>query len=88
MILKGGRLICPVSNTNAFLDIRIQHGVIVETAPTLLPEVDESVHDCKGLMLLPGFVDFLGFCGLPNASHREDLSSFSSAAVAGGYTSA
>lgn len=88
MILKGGRLICPSTQTDALLDVRIRNGMIVDIAPALQPVPEERIYDCQGLCLLPGFVDLLGFCGLPNALHREDLNSFSAAAAAGGYTQA
>lgn len=46
-----------------------------------------EVHDCTGLVIVPGLVDMRVFIGEPGGEHRETIASASAAAAAGGVTS-
>jgi dihydroorotase len=56
-----------------------------EVKPSALP-AGAHVHDCSGLLLIPGLIDLSAFVGEPGAEHRETLRTASEAAAAGGVT--
>ena len=54
--------------------------------PDLPPERADSVVDCGGLCLAPGFVDMRARLGEPGAAHKETIETACAAAAAGGIT--
>lgn len=89
MIIKGGRVIDPLSKTDEILDIRIEKGTIVE----IEKDIDErkfpgeEIIDARGKVLVPGLVDVHVHFRDPGQTYKEDLESGSQAAIAGGFTS-
>lgn len=89
MIIKGGRLIDPLSKTDEILDIRIEKGTIIE----IEKDIDErkfpgeEIIDARGKVLVPGLVDVHVHFRDPGQTYKEDLESGSQAAIAGGFTS-
>lgn len=89
MIIKGGRVIDPLSKTDEILDIRIEKGTIIE----IEKDIDErnfpgeEIIDARGKVLVPGLVDVHVHFRDPGQTYKEDLESGSHAAIAGGFTS-
>ena len=88
MIIKGGRIIDPLSKTDEVLDIRIEKGIIAEIEKNIdekkFPE--EEVIDASGKVLVPGFIDVHVHFRDPGQTYKEDLKTGSQAAIAGGFT--
>lgn len=57
LVLTGGRVLDPASNTDARLDIGISDGVIAAIEPDLAGEDAYEVIDCRDQLLTPGLVD-------------------------------
>jgi dihydroorotase len=85
MVLRGGRVLDPQSATDVIGDVRIRDGRIVEVADALDAETDTLV-DCAGLWVMPGFVDLHTHLREPGFEDAEDIASGSAAAAAGGFT--
>jgi len=86
LLLRNGRIIDPLSGTDAKLDLLIENGRIVALKERLesrkAPEFDAS-----GLIVAPGFIDLHVHIREPGQEHKEDISSASRAAAKGGFTS-
>ena len=84
LVLKGGIVV----NHDGIgpRDIGILGGLILEMGELDGNRADEVV-DCRGLHLLPGFIDSQVHFREPGLEHKEDLESGSRAAVMGGVTS-
>ena len=67
------------------VDVCVQDGLIHSIGRNL-PENGEVI-DADGLVLMPGIIDPQVHFREPGATHKEDLSSGSRAAVRGGVTS-
>ena len=89
MIIKGGRIIDPLSKTDEILDIRIEKGIVSEIEKnideTKFP--GEEIIDARGKVLVPGLIDVHVHFRDPGQTYKEDLESGSQAAIAGGFTS-
>ena len=88
MLIKGGRLINPATDTDRICDIAIDNGKISEIAAegALSPEAFESVIDAAGQIVAPGFVDVHVHFRDPGLTYKEDIVTGAAAAAAGGYT--
>ena len=56
LILRGGRVIDPATNTDAILDVAVHANKILNIGENLKYENAESV-DCQGLLVVPGLID-------------------------------
>lgn len=62
LVLRGGRVIDPATETDRLLDVVIDGGVITalsatgSTDPAVVPDDAEEV-DCRGLLVTPGLID-------------------------------
>jgi len=80
ILLKNGTL---VSSEGSFeKDLLIENGKIVKSGNV----GGARVIDCKGKMILPGLIDVHVHFREPGANYKEDWTTGSSAAVAGGVT--
>jgi dihydroorotase len=94
VLLRGGRVLDPVSGTDATLDVLVRDGVIVEVAADIdpsqpdtgAPDGDLEVVDCTGRWVTPGFVDLHTHLREPGGEDAEDIATGSAAGAAGGYT--
>lgn len=95
ILIKNGRVINPteaggkVNSTlasNQSLDVRIKDGKIIALESDLKPEAHETVVDAQGCWVMPGFVDMHTHLRDLGQADREDISSGTKAAAAGGYT--
>lgn len=88
MIIKGGRVIDPLSKRDEVLDIKIEDGKIVEIAKDIEASSDkEEIIDARGKVVVPGLIDVHVHFRDPGQTHKEDLVTGSQAAIAGGFTS-
>ncbi len=86
-LLKNGRILDPAQRLDMRGDLRMREGRIAEIAPTLTPEVGETVVDCTDCWIAPGLVDIHVHLREPGQSYKETLQTGGAAAVAGGFTS-
>ena len=85
VVLRGGRVVCPATDTDAVMDVVIRDG-LVHTLGIAEPDANAQVIDCSGCVVAPGFTDLGAELGDPGKTWREDLSTGSEAGAAGGYT--
>ena len=57
LLLRGGRVICPVSGIDGIRDIAIRDGRIAAIAATILPSSASETIDVSGKLVLPGLID-------------------------------
>jgi dihydroorotase len=87
LLVKGTTIIDPNSEFNHQLcDLRIEQGKITAIANTLSPSNGEEVFEAEGTFLSPGFFDLNCTIGDPGLETKEDISSGTAAAKAGGFT--
>lgn len=92
VLLRGGRVLDPASDTDARLDVLVRDGVVVDVAERLDPatwadgDVDVDVVDCTDRWVTPGFVDLHTHLREPGGEDAEDIATGSAAGAAGGYT--
>jgi dihydroorotase len=81
VLLTGG----DVLTTDGFrqTDVAIRDGRVVALGPGL---TGETIIDCAGCWVGPGFVDLHTHLREPGQVHKEDMQSGAAAAAAGGYT--
>ena len=88
MIIKGGRVIDPLSKKDEVLDIKIEDGKIVEIAKDIeVSSGNEEIIDARGKFVVPGLIDVHVHFRDPGQTHKEDLVTGSQAAITGGFTS-
>ena len=85
VVLRGGRVVCPATDTDAVMDVVIRGG-LVHTLGSAEAGANAQVIDCSGCVVAPGFTDLGAELGDPGKTWREDLSTGSEAGAAGGYT--
>jgi dihydroorotase len=85
ILLKGGRLIDPVSGRDETLDIHIADGRIERIGKSLtVPSA--QVIDARGKIIAPGFLDMHVHLREPGFEYKETILTGCTAAAAGGYT--
>lgn len=88
MIIKGGRVLDPVSKRDEVLDIKIEEGKIIKIAKDIEASSDkEEVIDAREKVVVPGLIDVHVHFRDPGQTQKEDLVTGSQAAIAGGFTS-
>jgi allantoinase len=83
LLIRNGTVILENKRTQA--DILTEDGRIARIAKKITATVDEVI-DAQGRFVLPGVVDAHAHIGDPNFTHREDFTSGTQAAAAGGVT--
>jgi allantoinase len=83
LLIKNGTLILEDKTTHA--DALVEDGKITKIAKNIAATTDEVV-DAQGKFVLPGVVDAHAHIGDPNFTQREDFTSGTQAAAAGGVT--
>ncbi|MDQ6933386.1 MAG: dihydroorotase [Candidatus Eremiobacteraeota bacterium] len=86
MLISGGRLIDPVQDIDAILDVRINARTVVEIGPHLCPAHGEDALDATGCYVAPGFIDMHVHLREPGEPEKETVQSGTAAAAAGGFT--
>src|ERR1700757_4425058 len=89
LLIKGGHVIDPAAKINAPMDILLRDGRVAEIAPPskIRGGADEKF-DARGLIVAPGFIDLHVHLREPGQSYKETVASGTTAAAAGGFTSA
>lgn len=85
--IKNGRLIDPVNNIDAVMDVYVSGGVIAATGQMPVGFVAGDVIDAAGLIVSPGLIDLAARLREPGYEYMATLESEMLAAVAGGVTS-
>lgn len=85
LLLKGGRVICPLQKLDEITDILIENGVIAAIGQHL-PVDGAEIYNAQGLVVTPGLVDMHVHLRDPGLEAKEDIASGTRAAAAGGFT--
>ncbi|MEZ0262123.1 MAG: dihydroorotase [Alphaproteobacteria bacterium] len=83
LILKGGRVVTPGGIVET--DVAVEGGRIVALGD-FTSGIAKDVVDCKGLHVMPGVIDTQVHFREPGLTHKEDLSTGTLSAIAGGVT--
>jgi len=86
ILLKGGRLIDPVSGRDETIDIYIVNGTIEKLGKNVAGATGAEVIDLKGKIVAPGFMDMHVHLREPGFEHKETIATGCAAAAAGGFT--
>jgi len=88
ILIKNGRLIDPVNETDNVLDLLIENKKIKKIAKKIEIEEnnDYAMIDALGKMVIPGLIDMHAHFRDPGYTDEEDLESGSQCAAIGGYT--
>jgi dihydroorotase len=86
LLIAGGRVIDPVSNTDRTADVAVCGGTIAAIGPVLPRTGVDRVMEARGRLVVPGLIDPHVHLREPGQEHKETLESGSAAAVAGGFT--
>lgn len=86
MLIRGGRVVDPVTGTDEMLDVRIRGNRISETGKNLQQEESEQVIPAEGLVVAPGLVDSHVHFRDPGFTEKEDILTGARAAARGGVT--
>lgn len=88
ILIKGGRIVDPASETDRIADIYVNDGIIEEIGENLkISDSEVEVIDAQGLVVAPGLVDMHTHLREPGYEYKEDIESGTSAAAMGGFTS-
>ncbi|MBV9481232.1 MAG: dihydroorotase [Acidobacteria bacterium] len=88
LLIKGARVIDPLSRLDAEWDLLLREGRIAELAPKhRIRGAAEETFDARGLVLAPGFIDMHVHLREPGQSQKETIATGTAAAAAGGFTS-
>ncbi len=88
ILIKGGTVINPATNTNEKKDILIDESTgKVFRMDDEINEKAASIVDAKGMYVFPGFIDMHVHFRDPGQTQKGDIESESKAAARGGYTS-
>lgn len=85
ILIKGGRILDPATDTDELLDIYVEDGVIVCREKNCRRKADRVV-DARGKYVMPGLIDMHVHLRDPGFTHKGDIVSESRAAARGGYT--
>jgi dihydroorotase len=85
LLLKGARLVDPVSETDKVLDILIEGDRIAKIGGSL-PASGAEVLDLTGKVVCPGLIDMHVHLREPGYEHKETIETGTLAAATGGFT--
>lgn len=85
ILIKNGHVFSPSNNIDEKLDIIIVGDKIVKIGKNI-SDNETKVIDASGLTVFPGFIDLHAHLREPGFEYKEDITSGSKAAVAGGFT--
>jgi len=85
ILLKGGRLIDPVTGRDEAVDLHVVHGRIERMGQNLSAPASQVI-DLRGKYVAPGFFDMHVHFREPGFEYKETIESGCAAASAGGFT--
>ena len=86
LLLKGGRLVDPVSGRDEILDIQILDGRIERLDGSIAAPKGYEEIDLRGKIVAPGFIDMHVHLREPGFEHKETIKTGCESAAAGGFT--
>lgn len=88
ILIKNGRVVDPVTNTDGKMDVLLEGPVIVKVGQELqeLQAPDAQVIDASGLVVAPGLMDAHVHFRDPGYPEKEDINTGARAAAKGGFT--
>jgi dihydroorotase len=89
LLLKGARVVDPVSGVDAPRDVLIENGSVANVGAGIPAGPDKDLRVVElgpSLVIAPGFVDMHVHLREPGYEHKETIASGTAAAVAGGFT--
>ena len=60
LLLRRGRVICPASGLDGWMDVAVKDGKIAAVQPDILPSTAKETVDVSGKLVLPGLIDTHG----------------------------
>lgn len=84
LLIRGARVLDPLSGIDRRLDVRIDNGIVAELGDGL-PGNGHRLVEGEGLVLAPAFVDPHVHLRTPGREDEETIASGTQAAAAGGY---
>ena len=87
ILIKGGRLIDPDTNTDEIMDIIIKDGIVEKRDKSLDVDDADEVIDAKGCYVMPGLIDLHVHLREPGFEHKETIETGTKAMAKGGFTS-
>ena len=85
-LLKGGRVVDPVSGIDGVFDVLIDDGRIAHVGKDVPVDGATVIEVPTGLIVCPGFIDMHVHLREPGQEHTETVASGVASAVAGGFT--
>ena len=87
LLIRGGRVIDPSQGIDEIVDILVENGIIRGMGTGLNAGEDCETIDAAGLLVTPGLIDMHVHLRDPGLEYKEDISTGTRAAAAGGFTS-
>jgi dihydroorotase len=85
LLIRGGRVLCPLTGHDAVADVLIERGVIARVAPSITPSAGARTIDANGRIVAPAFVEPHAHLREPGGEASETIATASHAAARGGY---
>ncbi|MBR5338328.1 MAG: dihydroorotase [Lachnospiraceae bacterium] len=85
ILIKGGRVLNPATNTDEITDLLICDGIVSKIGPDI-NETDCEVIDASGCFVMPGLIDLHVHLRTPGQEYKEDVVTGTKAAAKGGFT--
>ena len=85
LMIKGGRVLDPATNTDKIADIYIEDGIVKKIGTKLKEKANETI-DAAGKYVMPGFIDLHVHLRDPGQTEKETIETGAAAAAKGGYT--
>ena len=86
LLVKGGRVVDPVSRRDGEFDVLIADGVVARVGRSLAADGADVLEVKPGWIVAPGLIDVHVHLREPGQEHKETIATGTAAAVAGGFT--
>lgn len=87
LLIRGARVIDPVQDLDAERDLLLRDGLVAEIGePGSIEAADAEVLDASGMVAAPGFIDLHVHLREPGQTYKENITTGTAAAAAGGFT--
>ena len=87
ILIKGGRVVDPVSGFDGLADVLIEKGVITAIEQGIVVHEGTEIINAEGHLVVPGLVDMHCHLREPGFEYKEDIASGTKSALGGGFTS-